>query len=134
MKKLEKRIFYLEEEKEELKKKERKYNRLKNWGLATITLGVLSLSVPIYEMYQNPIKLEFLKKYNKVEQKCNGKINANPAEEKARGHTIYHMFGLGMFAIGATPLGRGLDGKKYYGNELKKICNFYSYIPKGNEK
>lgn len=33
-------------------------------------------------------------------------------------YDVYHMFGLGMFAKGAIPLCRGLDGKKYYRNEM----------------
>ena len=131
MKKLEKRIFYLEEEKKELKRNEKRYNRLKNWGLAAITLGFLSLSAPIYEMYHGPIELEVLKKYNKIEQRCNRKINANPTEGNAMGEIVYQMFGLGMLTIGVIPFGRGLDGKKHYRNELKKISDFYSYIPRG---
>ena len=111
MKKLEKRIFYLEKEKKELKQNEKRYNRLKNWGLAAITLGFLSLSVPIYDLVYN------------IDQNTPGMV-----------YDIYQMFGLGMLTIGAIPLGRGLDGKKYYRNELKKICNFYSYIPKENKK
>ena len=120
MKKLEK-IFYSKKENKKLKELEENkkaysyYTAFRNVGLTAITLGFLSLAVPIYDVC-NTNKSTFeesLKKDNKIEQVYNGK--PNPMK-----YGVYNIFSLVAFSGGAILLGMGLDERKYYKNKLDR--------------